>query len=168
MGARNISFYLRPEYEFHLLTTPLMLILNRLNIFSAYLMFPSGAFLFVRRSAFEQISCFDEKIFMYCEEVDISRRLLKKGYKIKVDYAIPYRHLIDERQYMSDFTFREAFKATAYYFRKFNLNFQRFIWQKKISLTVLSWIFKILAQPAKSKLYREERERFIQYENVYK
>lgn len=42
----------------------------------------SGAALVVRRKAFEQIGGFDEKIFMYAEDVDLSWRLRQRGYKL--------------------------------------------------------------------------------------
>ncbi|MAT89111.1 MAG: glycosyl transferase [Flavobacteriaceae bacterium] len=40
----------------------------------------NGAFLFFRRSAFEQAGGFDTRIFLYFEEMDICHRLRKKGY----------------------------------------------------------------------------------------
>src|SRR5690606_37946813 len=160
-GGRDISFYLRPEYEFHLFTTPLMLLLNKLNLFSASCMFPSGAFLLIRKKAFEEISGFDENIFMYCEEADVCRRFIKRGYKIDVDYSVPYKHLIDGREEMSDFSFAEAFKATRYYFAKYNLNFQRFIWQKKLSLSILSMIYRIFGFNEKADAYTAEKLRFV-------
>lgn len=43
----------------------------------------SAAACIVRRNAFETAGKFDEKIFMYAEDVDISWRLRAKGYKIK-------------------------------------------------------------------------------------
>ena len=39
----------------------------------------SGACLVVRRDAFEAIGGFDERLFMYCEDVDLSYKLSKMG-----------------------------------------------------------------------------------------
>ncbi len=40
-----------------------------------------GAFLFMKRTVFEEIGGFDEDYFMYGEDIDLSYRLLKSGYK---------------------------------------------------------------------------------------
>jgi N-acetylglucosaminyl-diphospho-decaprenol L-rhamnosyltransferase len=40
-----------------------------------------GAALAVRRTAFEDVGGFDERFEMYCEEVDLSRRLLARGWE---------------------------------------------------------------------------------------
>lgn len=39
----------------------------------------SGCFMFCRRDILQQIGGFDERFFLYLEDVDLSRRLLKKG-----------------------------------------------------------------------------------------
>jgi hypothetical protein len=41
-----------------------------------------GAFMFMRRKLFEQIDFFDERFFVYYEEVDFSKRLISAGGKI--------------------------------------------------------------------------------------
>lgn len=43
----------------------------------------SGAAVAIRRDAFEQIGGFDEKFFMYAEDVDISWRLRMAGYRLR-------------------------------------------------------------------------------------
>ncbi len=46
----------------------------------------SGAFMFVRNDAFEKVGVFDEDYFMYGEDIDLSYRFLKAGYK---NYFLP-------------------------------------------------------------------------------
>ena len=43
----------------------------------------SGADIFFRKSALNDAGIFDEQFFMYCEEVDLCKRIQEKGYKIK-------------------------------------------------------------------------------------
>lgn len=52
----------------------------------------SGACMIIRRNIFERIGGFDKKIFMYCEDVEISWNVRKHGYKIKYLYNNPIIH----------------------------------------------------------------------------
>jgi N-acetylglucosaminyl-diphospho-decaprenol L-rhamnosyltransferase len=45
----------------------------------------SGAVLSVRRSAFEAVGGFDERFFMYCEDIDLCARISAAGYSVKYD-----------------------------------------------------------------------------------
>lgn len=40
--------------------------------------FLSGCFMFLRKSVIEEIGVFDEGIFMYCEDIDLNRRIYKR------------------------------------------------------------------------------------------
>jgi hypothetical protein len=51
-----------------------------------------GAFMFMRRALFEEIGYFDERFFVYYEEVDFSKRLSESGGKIFYDAAITATH----------------------------------------------------------------------------
>ena len=41
----------------------------------------SGAFMMIRRQIFEKLNGFDERFFMYGEDIDLSLRILQSGYK---------------------------------------------------------------------------------------
>ena len=41
-----------------------------------------GAFMFVRRAAIDKVGMFDERFFMYAEDIDWSRRIVEGGYEI--------------------------------------------------------------------------------------
>jgi GT2 family glycosyltransferase len=43
---------------------------------------PSGACLFLRKTAIDEVGVFDERFFMYYEEVDLCYRIKKKGWRI--------------------------------------------------------------------------------------
>lgn len=52
----------------------------------------SGACMVVERNAFEKVGGFDEKIFMYCEDVDLSWNFRRHGYKINYLFDNPINH----------------------------------------------------------------------------
>ncbi|MFT5698310.1 MAG: GT2 family glycosyltransferase [Desulforhopalus sp.] len=52
----------------------------------------SGAAVVVRRDAFEKIGGFDENLFMYCEDVDLSWRLKAEGYRLLYCPSVTITH----------------------------------------------------------------------------
>lgn len=70
-------------------------ICNKKGWFFQKYMYLIGACFFIRKSSFEEIGLFDERIFMYGEEDDIHYRLLKKNkhFKILFDSSHSYTHL---------------------------------------------------------------------------
>jgi N-acetylglucosaminyl-diphospho-decaprenol L-rhamnosyltransferase len=52
----------------------------------------SGAVLAVRRSAFEEVGGFDERFFLYSEDVDLCTRLRRAGYRLRYDPRAIARH----------------------------------------------------------------------------
>lgn len=53
----------------------------------------SGACLLVRREAFEQIGGFDERYFLYCEDIDLCRSLRGAGHDLRYEPAATVRHI---------------------------------------------------------------------------
>ncbi|MGH3832618.1 MAG: glycosyltransferase family 2 protein, partial [Pseudonocardiaceae bacterium] len=56
-------------------------------------LFGTGAALLVRREVFERLGGFDERFFMFCEDVDLGWRLNLRGYRVRYEPAsIAYHH----------------------------------------------------------------------------
>lgn len=52
---------------------------------------PLGAALMVRAETLNQVGVFDERFFMYCEEIDLCRRIKAAGWKI---YCVPQAEIV--------------------------------------------------------------------------
>ena len=78
-----------------LIAMPLLYLSNKIGFFFPKWMFLQGACFFIRKSVFEEVGLFDERLFMYREEDDIHYRLMKKDKKntIVFNNKLSYLHL---------------------------------------------------------------------------
>lgn len=58
----------------------------------------SGAAMLVRKSAYDEIGGFDERIFMYMEDVDLCRRLREKGWTVGYEPDAVVEHVMGHSQ----------------------------------------------------------------------
>ena len=80
-GNRNQSFYFRKPYGI-LRGSILWRICDRFDLFIPNAMYITGADMFVRANAFQQIGFFDERMFMYFEETYLCEKLEHAGMSI--------------------------------------------------------------------------------------
>ncbi len=164
-GGKNISFRFREEYDFFLITEPLTLFLNKFNFFCSHFFYVSGALLFIDKKKFKEIGMFDDNIFLYCEESDICKRFLNKGYKIKFDKSLLYNHLIDDRGFTSDNHFNYLITSSKLYLEKNNFSFDKFLTKKIISYRLIVIISKILNNKKLISKNNLSLSRFIKLKN---
>ncbi len=83
-------------------------------------MYIQGADLFVRRELFFEIGCFDEEIFMYCEETDLCTRVRRAGYNLAYESDLAIIHLQGACSSTNrEGTFERQLKAFTYVSQKF-------------------------------------------------
>ncbi len=138
IGGKNLSYYVKPEYYIPFLNSFIVKISNYLNFFHSKIFYLSGACFFISKKNFEEINLFDENIFMYYEEPDISNRLIKEHFKIDFIKKIKYLHLVGNRNKIQENLFEIEFNSWLYYINKYNLNLNLQIFLKKIEYYVLS------------------------------
>lgn len=126
-GGGDISYWIRPEYDFFLFTAPISKLLNKFNIYLQKYFYLSGALLFVSKTKFLEIGGFDEKMFMYCEEADITNRFLQMKYETSYRREFHYQHLIDERSEASENSLKFLINSYKIYFSKFDFNYRGFM-----------------------------------------
>lgn len=121
IGGLDLSFYSRPECKREIIDGFLLKRRNVKNDFNPYKDYLSGAFLFIDKNKFLQIGLFDEKIFMYNEEADISKRFINKKFDIVYDPSITYKHIITERPFNLK-AFENEIISLDYYLDKFKID----------------------------------------------
>ncbi len=87
--------------------------------------FLSGCFMIFNTNALKKTGLFDEKIFMYTEDIDITRRVINASYKtIFYPFVHIYHH--HERKSFSNFkVFKIYLKSALYYFNKWGWFFDK-------------------------------------------
>jgi len=84
--------------------------------------FVSGAAILIRKSVFDQIGGFDENIFLYFEDDDLSARVIKAGHKMRYVNQAEVRHITGtsspQSKKMSELKEYHFMKAKIYTYRK--------------------------------------------------
>lgn len=87
----------------------------------------TGAALLCRRTAFEEVGGFDENIFLYHEDDDLSLRLTRAGWSLVYEPAAEVAHAFGRSSRQSDFMARfkseQRLLSLAYISRKYDLAF---------------------------------------------
>ncbi len=143
IGNRNISYYLFPELRIPLLQTLIERLSNRVKVFIPSFFYLSGAFMVVDKQKFISAGGFDESIFLYLEEADISRRLRKAGYSLMFDKSISYYHKIDNRIGFSPQAYSVLLQSMQYYCKKYGLNYNRIIRRLVAELRIKRFVAKL-------------------------
>ena len=85
----------------------------------------SGCFMFLRLSALKEVGLFDEKIFMYGEEVDLCRRLIRNGYQTIYFPEVSIIHHFQKGSHHSLKLTVVGVQSAIYYFNKWGWMFDK-------------------------------------------
>lgn len=129
---KSCPFFYKPEYY-----TPLNLLKYKQKIksekFDSQKMHLPGSFLMFDKQAFLEAGGFDEKIFLYFEEVDIANRLEKIGRKVAWLKHLEVLHLAHNRKFNERLT-RIELESLVYYIDKYKF-------QRRTVLHGYLWVF---------------------------
>lgn len=98
-----------------------------------------GACMLIRSELFQALGGFDENFFLYCEELDLCRRIRESGFQVW--YVHKARLLHKERQSTMklfgslDRIVLENMRSQHYYFKKHSGAFTAFVWRHMIAAT---------------------------------
>lgn len=90
--------------------------------FDEHIHFISGAFMFFKSDVFLKIGLFDENIFMYSEEFDISERLILNGYSTEYLNNLSFLHKVENRRIQNEYLWKIGTESFCYVCKKYHLN----------------------------------------------
>lgn len=125
-------------------------------------MFMSGSFFGFNKDAFNKAGMFDENIFMYSEEADITNRMLKAGYKVEWHPEIKVLHLAHGREYNENLH-RIRLQSGKYYDKKYNLDSEKNFEVDKRALQVDIFISKLLGKKKRAEGMKKSLETLISF-----
>jgi len=117
---RNMSFFLLRSGG--LMRSVIIKMCNAMDIYIDRIMYVSGANMFIRHCDFINCGRFDENIFMYYEEPDITRRLHTLGRATAYYKAKKIIHLEGGASTDSEMALRRRIESAIYYNRKYSIN----------------------------------------------
>ena len=120
----------------------------------------SGAFMMLRRDALNKVGLLDESFFMYGEDIDLSYRLLKGGYK-NFYIPSPILHYKGESTEKSSFRYVYTFyNAMQLFFNKHFRRYKPLIW---LPISMAIWVRSGLAYLGNQFRHGKKGERNVVY-----
>ncbi len=114
----------------------------------------TGAFMFMKRSVFEKTGGFDEKYFMYGEEIEWCKRINDAGFKVGYIADFSIVHLQGASQPNRDRAFVNELQGLIYYFKKhYSFWPMRFIIKWGSLARIIA--FKIAGKPDRAVVYKQ-------------
>lgn len=130
----SMPYYFKPEYS-NVFRSLFIKLYSRRNKYDSIKMYMSGSFLIFDREAFIKAGMFDEKIFMYYEEPDITNRILATGKDVKWLKDLNLLHLAHGRKFNSHLNSIQM-QSFEYYCKKYHISVVK-------SYKTLSFLLKI-------------------------
>ncbi|MEW5901075.1 MAG: glycosyltransferase, partial [Acidobacteriota bacterium] len=97
----------------------------------------SGACLLLKRDAVEAAGLFDERFFLYFEDIDLCRRIKDKGFRLVYFPAVKVTHVggaaTSARKWRSRLEYR---RSQLYYYRKHNSHWSGLLLKLYLRLTL--------------------------------
>lgn len=112
----------------------------------------SGAYMMLRRSTIEKTGALDEEFFMYGEDIDLSYRILKEGYK---NYYLPHRILHYKGESTNKSTYRYVhtfYRAMQLFFKKHYSHYSMLV---SLPINIAIWTRAILAYIGNQFIHRK-------------
>ena len=116
----------------------------------------SGAYMMLRREALDKVGLLDEDFFMYGEDIDLSYRVLKGGYK---NYYLPVRML----HYKGESTVKNSYRYVYTFYQAMRLFFRKhyghYSWAISLPINLAIWAQSFLVYIGNRLRYHKRPEK---------
>lgn len=175
LGIKLLNRYRKSTYSFFwidrfgLCAALSQKFLNKLDIFIPGKMHLHGACMFVRKKDFIEAGMFDEKIFMYEEEADLTKRIMNINKQSKIRYYRQKRLIHLEGSSSPGIegeiaTIKRLMITEQYYCKKYQIDFQKRVKTRMRWINCKYYLYKILGKEKRSDISRI-RELYMSYLN---
>lgn len=164
-GKNNCSYFF--DYKYDMLHCILLKIFNKTNLFLSSKMYISGANIFIRRDLFIRVGMFDENIFMYYEEPDLTRRV-RQDKQCNIIRFFNNKQIIHLEGKSSDSSIKALetrLKSSVYYGSKYNLNIKKSL-KGEFRYNCFKILIYSLFNKEKQIDFKKKNEIFIKYLNL--
>ena len=149
---KSSTLYLKPEY-YSLFNLLFENALKKIGAIPFNHLHMSGSFLLFNREYFLEAGGFDDQVFLFFEEADITNRLLKNGRTVQLAKDIMVYHLTHQRRY-NPTLLNVYLNSMEYYIKKYNLNRTRIL-NNYLVVNKLKYIVAVLMRnPLKTELFK--------------
>ncbi len=136
-GVKLVDKEMKPNHSYYIMdgdgfwTAQKEKLANTLDFYLDGKMYIAGADLFVRKNAFIDSGCFDENMFMYSEEPDLTRRVRALGYTTAYFKQKRIIHLEGKTTGKSLTSEKMRLESKEYYCRKHGLDYRKRLIQER-------------------------------------
>ncbi len=136
-GVKLVDKEMKPNHSYYIMdgdgfwTAQKEKLANTLDFYLDGKMYIAGADLFVRKNAFIDSGCFDENMFMYSEEPDLTRRVRALGYTTAYFKQKSIIHLEGKTTGKSLTSEKMRLESKEYYCRKHGLDYRKRLIQER-------------------------------------
>lgn len=139
----GFSYYF--DYKYSFIKKWTLKLWNELNYFDPKNMYIAGADLFIRKDLFIESGMFDENIFMYYEEPDITRRIKKiRGHNVCFNKDLRMIHLEKKSTPSNLNSIKYEYESAIYYGKKYHLNYMKKIKFEYKYLKIKKFIYSLM------------------------
>jgi GT2 family glycosyltransferase len=154
------TYYYKPEYV-NFIKLMFQKVLLKWGFFKANEVYFSGSFLTFNKSDFEAAGSFDERIFLYFEEPDITNRIQALGKEVILDSNIAVLHLAHGRE-VNLSVIDEHLRTLKYYQTKYPFNIKGYIRTHICVNTIKQAVAAILGNQRKKREFQAWKKKYMQ------